>query len=222
MRSNVRSLGKRLQKEPNNMFLRQSFSRACKNYNLFKKKLKSEFFKKFLNKVNDLDEKESKSFWKSINCLKHSGHTASNPISAKEWTEHYKSLFTDLNCSNFNLNNDLEGTKDNFSPLDYAFNCSEVKRGIKDLKSGKSGGPDFILNEFIKNSKDTMVLVLVKLFNKILQTGKFPKQWNLSYISSIFKSGNPNDCNNYRGICVSSCLGKLFTSLLQNRLSLFL
>ena len=28
--------------------------------------------------------------------------------------------------------------------------------------------------------------------------------------------------NNYRGICVSSCLGKLFTSLLQNRLTLFL
>jgi hypothetical protein len=28
--------------------------------------------------------------------------------------------------------------------------------------------------------------------------------------------------NNYRGICVSSCLGKQFTSLLQNRLTLFL
>jgi hypothetical protein len=38
----------------------------------------------------------------------------------------------------------------------------------------------------------------------------------------MFKSGNPNDCNNYRGICVSSCLGKLFTSLLQNRLTNFL
>jgi hypothetical protein len=67
-----------------------------------------------------------------------------------------------------------------------------------------------------------MNLVIVKLFNKVLQNGKFPKVWNLSCISSIFKSGNPNDCNNYRGICVSSCLGKLFTSLLQNRLTNFL
>jgi len=67
-----------------------------------------------------------------------------------------------------------------------------------------------------------MSLVIVKLFNKVLQNGKFPKVWNLSCISSIFKSGNPNDCNNYRGICVSSCLGKLFTSLLQNRLTNFL
>ena len=74
----------------------------------------------------------------------------------------------------------------------------------------------------MKNSVANMVLVIVKLFNKILQLGKFPKQWNISHISSMFKSGDPNDCNNYRGICVSSCLGKLFTSLLQNILTLFL
>jgi hypothetical protein len=74
----------------------------------------------------------------------------------------------------------------------------------------------------MKNSVTNMVLVIVKLFNKILQLGKFPKQWNISHISSVFKSGDPNDCNNYRGICVSSCLGKPFTSLLQNRLTLFL
>jgi hypothetical protein len=43
----------------------------------------------------------------------------------------------------------------------------------------------------------SMSLVIVKLFNKVLQNGKFPKVWNLSCISSIFKDGNPNDCNNY-------------------------
>jgi hypothetical protein len=63
-----------------------------------------------------------------------------------------------------------------------------------------------------------MTLTLVKLFNKILQCGKFPSVWNHSLISSIYKSGDPNDCNNYRGISVTSCLGKLFTSLLQKRL----
>ena len=78
------------------------------------------------------------------------------------------------------------------------------------------------LNEFIKNSASSMILLIVKLFNKILQCGKFPKIWNLSYVSSILKSGEPNDCQNYRGICVSSCFGKLFTSLLQTRLTVFL
>ena len=82
---------------------------------------------------------------------------------------------------------------------------------------GKKEGPDLILNEFIKTGSQTMTLTLVKLFNKILQCGKFPSVWNHSLISSVYKSGDPNDCNNCRGISVTSCLGKLFTSLLLKR-----
>ena len=37
-------------------------------------------------------------------------------------------------------------------------------------------------------------------------------------ITPIYKSGNKNDPSNYRGICISSCLGKLFTSVLNARL----
>jgi hypothetical protein len=51
---------------------------------------------------------------------------------------------------------------------------------------GKKEGPDLILNEFIKTGSQTMTLTLVKLFNKILQCGKFPSVWNHSLISYIF------------------------------------
>ena len=37
-------------------------------------------------------------------------------------------------------------------------------------------------------------------------------------ITPIFKSGVRNDPTNYRGICVSSCLGQLFRSILNQRL----
>ena len=90
------------------------------------------------------------------------------------------------------------------------------------LKNGKKGGTDLILNEFLKAGSSTLTLTLVKLFNRILESGVFPRDWNHSLISSIYKSGDPNDCNNYRGISITSCLGKLFTSLLQCRLSNFL
>jgi hypothetical protein len=40
--------------------------------------------------------------------------------------------------------------------------------------------------------------------------------------SMIHKTGNHLDCNNYRGISITSCLGKLFTSLLQSRLLTYL
>jgi len=38
----------------------------------------------------------------------------------------------------------------------------------------------------------------------------------------IYKSGRKDDTNNYRGISISSCLGKLFTSILNRRISSFL
>ena len=67
-----------------------------------------------------------------------------------------------------------------------------------------------------------MSLVLTKLFNKIIDTGKFPQVWSLSLLTPIYKSEDPTDCGNYKDICISSCLGKLFTSILQKRLNYIL
>jgi len=61
------------------------------------------------------------------------------------------------------------------------------------LKKRKSGGPDLIVNEFLKTGSNTLALLLTKLFNKILNSGKFPKIWNLSLLTSIFKAGDPSD-----------------------------
>ena len=57
-----------------------------------------------------------------------------------------------------------------------------------------------------------------KLFNAIYSTGIFPQPWCESLITPIFKSGDRQDPNNYRGICISSSLGKFFCSILNNRL----
>ena len=40
----------------------------------------------------------------------------------------------------------------------------------------------------------------------------------MSIITPIFKSGSRSNPENYRGICVSSCLGKFFCSIMNNRL----
>ena len=62
---------------------------------------------------------------------------------------------------------------------------------------------------------------LVKLFNFIISKGTFPDSWSTGMITPIFKSGNRSDPSNYRGICVRSCLGKLFCSILNTRLSAY-
>lgn len=50
----------------------------------------------------------------------------------------------------------------------------------------------------------------------------FSESWNLSLLQSIYKSGDPMEPNNYRGISVCNCSGKLFIRLLQKRLDVFL
>ena len=104
----------------------------------------------------------------------------------------------------------------------YPFTHSEVKLGIKNLKCGKSPGQDLILNEFIKSSSNILLSVITKLFNKILLSGEIPEDWNLVQISSIYKSGDPCNPTNYRGLSVTSCMGKLFNGLLQCRLNSYL
>ena len=52
----------------------------------------------------------------------------------------------------------------------------------------------------------------MNLFNLILKSGCVPSEWCIGLIVPIFKKkGSPKDANNYRGITLLSCVGKLFT-----------
>ena len=57
-----------------------------------------------------------------------------------------------------------------------------------------------------------------RLFNSILNSGIMPNTWCRRPITPIYKSWGRNEPSNYRGICVSGCLGELFCSILNQRL----
>ena len=63
--------------------------------------------------------------------------------------------------------------------------------------------------------------VYIKILNLILQSGKMPDIGCQGRIAPIYKSGDKSDPTNHRGICVSSGLGKLFSSILNQRLHLY-
>ena len=69
----------------------------------------------------------------------------------------------------------------------------------------------------IKVSVPILKSLYNKLFNCILLTGIYPIQWCHGLFSPIFKSGCVSDPNNYRGISISSCLGKFFCSIINER-----
>ena len=57
--------------------------------------------------------------------------------------------------------------------------------------------------------------------NKTFDTGGFPEEWALGIIVILFKEGEKNDINNYRGITLLSVVGKLLVGMLNERLTKF-
>jgi hypothetical protein len=68
------------------------------------------------------------------------------------------------------------------------------------------------------DAEDILLAPLVVAFNQMLSTG-VPQSWCTGVIHPIFKAGDVNDPNNYRGITVTSVLAKLFAMVLEARMS---
>ena len=101
------------------------------------------------------------------------------------------------------------------SPITYC----EIELAINKLKTGKSPSEDLITNDMIKCLNPQAIMALRKVFNHCLLSGSYP--WHTSIITPLFKSGNAYNPDNYRAIAVGSCIGKLFSSILLERLIKF-
>ena len=95
----------------------------------------------------------------------------------------------------------------------------EIEVAVKTLKSGKAYTLDLISNEMIIHSSSVIKPQMKKkLFNTILRSGHYPNSWCNGYIVPIYKKGDSSDPKNYRGITISSCLRKVFSVILNNRI----
>ena len=105
--------------------------------------------------------------------------------------------------------------------LDMYFTEADVKQGIKKIKWNKSSGIDEVTNEYLKSTEEILLPVWTLLFNHILDMGSIPSNWQVGKIVPKYKNGDTSEASNYRAITITSCLGELFTQLLNTRLSFF-
>ena len=88
----------------------------------------------------------------------------------------------------------------------------EVQAALKSCKNDKAAGPDGINAELLKFGGTYLETLLMNLFNRIIHTGTFPKDFNQAEIVAIFKKGDAADCGNYRPI---SLLNHVYKVLMQ-------
>ena len=81
-------------------------------------------------------------------------------------------------------------------------------------------GIDNVIKEYLKNSHTELIVLIVKRFNLVLLSGIVPTNRCIGIIKSIYKKkGSIDDPDNYRGITLLSCIGKLFTASINARLA---
>ncbi|MES9881385.1 MAG: reverse transcriptase family protein [Sedimenticola sp.] len=170
-------------------------------------------------KLRNMHGQNPKQYWSYIKRLK------PNPKTKLPPTDELHNFFKE---SNANTENEapFELPHDLLLNSEEQLNCqiteSEILTHIAKLKNSKASCPsDNILNEYIISTKHIMVPVYIELFNKILNTGILPECWLEGYIIPIYKKGDSTVPSNYRPITLLSCLGKLFTSILNTRITNF-
>ena len=220
-----REIQKDLSKDPKNPFLRGRFCKIRKTYKKLLKMKKQEEKDSIISQLSLLRNVNPKLYWQLIEKLKGTDTKDSlvDDINPEEWIAHFKNLSL-KSFSDTSIDKEIQEREANNEKhlLDNPITICEIKKCIRKLKNNKTCGEDLIINEMIKSGAYILLPSLCKLFNLVLKTGKFPEKWNINLLSPIWKAGNHFDCNNYRGISISSCLGKLFTSVLQSRLLSYL
>ena len=109
--------------------------------------------------------------------------------------------------------------KNDLDKLNSVITDEVVSSAIDKLNIRKACGPDDIYPFMIKYGGKSVVRCLTKLFNKVFDEGKFPKDWNTGTIIPISKVDITKvEPKNFRPICLLSIVGKLFERIINERL----
>ena len=97
-------------------------------------------------------------------------------------------------------------------------NETEVESLLRRVNAHKSSGPDGVGNWVLKHCAKPLSVPYSKLFNKSLQTGRFPTQWKQANVCPVFKKENRSDKTNYRPISLLSSSSKILEKIVYKRL----
>ena len=80
---------------------------------------------------------------------------------------------------------------------------------LDQLNICKSCGPDNVTSRLLKECANSISSPLCTLFNKQLGSGCFPKMWKVANLVPVFKSGDKEMVENYRGISLLCIISKV-------------
>ena len=82
----------------------------------------------------------------------------------------------------------------------------------------KAAGQDGIIGEMLKNSRNCVIDFFVTFLMLCLRNELFPTKWTESILVPLFKKGDVNNPNNYRGISLYDTSRKVYSTVINLRL----
>ena len=97
----------------------------------------------------------------------------------------------------------------------------EILKAVKSLKLGKSAGLDGVVPEMFVYGIEYILPMITRFLNRLFKAGEFPDSWGKSIIVPLHKKGSLDSPDNYRGIALQSIFSKLYTSVLNRRVTFY-
>ena len=128
----------------------------------------------------------------------------------KRWAEHFDGVLKrPLSISDEAINR--------LPQVDELPTVSETVKAIKLMSSGKAPGSDAIPAEIYKAGGPPVAEKLTELFHIMWRKEAIPQEFKDATIIHLFKrKGNPQVCDNHRGISLLSVAGKILARVLLN------
>ena len=218
----IRFLARTLNINPFNMYIRSKLYSLKKKLKKHCKEVQKNHTDKIIDTLNTTHDSNPQVYWDLIKQLQNHNKLSSQTgvIQTDDWVKHYQNLLYVNESESNSLKTELQKLENEpfFSELDYKIRYDEVKLVIKSLKNNKACGLDSVSAEMIKQAPTKLHIFITKLFNVLYTYNIYPDIWRQGYITSIYKKGNPDDTNNYRGITINNVMSKIFSTVLNNRI----
>ena len=147
--------------------------------------------------------------------------------------QHFEDIFTSTDSTDFNekfkqkisaklpnlthlrSTHEFQDTHTLTKPITYA----ELIHNFKKLNKNKAPGPDNISYEHIKEAPHSATIILLNIYNAIIQTAYIPPQFKQATITVIPKPNKDlTQATSYRPITLASTLSKTFERIINTRL----
>ena len=205
----------------------------CREYRALKQRKQRTFRESCVNKIIESYNCNKTNMWKLLSTF--SPYIPDNGPSGEDLLLHYQSMAGPQYSLNFdyryeetavNVLHDYDATSHILLTkqtlendiLNRNFSVPELREIVRTLKNNKASGIDGIPAEFIKSCDDEILKDLCILFNYSIDSREFPNIWTEGVHNSVFKAGNKQDPNNYRGITVLPVFEKIFETAVQKRI----